>query len=333
MKTLFRTFVSLSFVVCLAASAALAQSAASADLEGVVTDASGAAIPGAALTVTNSETGVGRQSVTNMAGRYRIAALPAGEYELRASKDGFASVDRKGLLLHVGQVATLDIQLPVAGGMEKITVTESAPIIETGRAAVGAVVNREEIASLPSNGRDFLSYSTTVAGVTAQQTSGQGSGLSFNGQRGRSNNISVDGADNNGQLNGNNRLTMSQEAVREFQVVTNQFAPEFGGAGGGLVNVVSRSGTNDFHGNVFLFARNEALDGTQCLRHRRREASLPPQEHRRHPGRPSRAQQDVLLRGGRIHRAPRERRGLHLRRQRARGQLDPGRSGPSPTGA
>src|SRR5262245_59765626 len=125
-------------------------------------------------------------------------------------------------------------------------------MVEPGKASVGSVVDQNEISNLPINGRNFLDYSRTVAGVTAQQTSGQGSGLSFNGHRGRSNNLSIDGVDNNGQLNGNTRMAISQEAVREFQVVTNQFAPEFGNAGGGLVNVISRSGTNDLHGSLFL---------------------------------------------------------------------------------
>ena len=126
-------------------------------------------------------------------------------------------------------------------------------------------MDQGEIDNLPINGRNFLDFSRTVAGVTPQQTSGEGSGLSFNGQRGRSNSLSIDGAENNGELNGNTRLTMSQEAVREFQVVTNMFAPEFGNAGGGLVNVVSRSGANDFHGNIFYLMRNEALDGRNAF--------------------------------------------------------------------
>ena len=255
----------LLLIVSVIAAPAWAQSGTAADLEGIVTDAAGGAVADASLVVVNVETGITRQSATNALGRYRVSALPVGEYELRVTKAGFASVERKGLVLQVGQVATLNIELPVATQFQQVTVSESAPIIEAGRANVGAVVNRNEIDSLPINGRNFLNYSLTVAGVTAQQTSGQGSGLSFNGQRGRSNNISIDGADNNGQLNGNSRLTMSQEAVREFQVVTNQFAPEFGQAGGGLVNIVSRSGTNEFHGNLFLFARDEALDGRNAF--------------------------------------------------------------------
>ncbi len=242
-----------------------AQSATAADLEGTVTDPAGGTISGAELVATNIETGSTRQGTTNSLGLYRIPALAAGSYKLRISKTGFAGVERQGLTLQIGQVVTLDIQLPVAAQAQEVTISAAAPIVETGRASVGAVINRAEIDNLPTNGRNFLDFSRTVAGVTGQQTSGQGSGISFNGQRGRSNNIVIDGATGNGQLNGNTRLTMSQDAVREFQVVTNQFAPEFGNAGGGLVNIVSRSGTNEYHGNLFLFARNEALDARNAF--------------------------------------------------------------------
>ena len=260
-----RTTLALLCALFLFAPAAAPQSSTSADLEGTLTDQAGAAIPSATVVVINRETGVERRGESNALGRYRVAALPASEYDLRITKDGFAVVERRGLILQVGQVATVDVALPLASQTQEITITEAAPMVETGRASVGAVVNRNDIDNLPINGRTFLDFSRTVAGVTAQQTSGQGSGLSFNGQRGRSNNLSVDGADNNGSLNGNTRLMMSQEAVREFQVVTNQFAPEFGNAGGGLVNVVSRSGGNDYHGNAFLFARDEALDGRNAF--------------------------------------------------------------------
>ncbi len=238
-----------------------AQSSNSADLQGTITDSAGGLIPDAALTVTNTETRVSRKGATNSVGHYRFPALPVGSYDLQVSKEGFAAVERKGLVLQVGQLATIDVELAVASQVQHVVVEAAAPIVEAGQVAAGAVVDRKEIDDLPINGRNFLDFSKTVAGVTAQQTSGEGSGLSFNGQRGRSNNLSIDGVENNGELNGNTRLTMSQDAVQEFQVVTNMFAPEFGNAGGGLVNVVSRSGTNDFHGNVFYLMRNEALDG------------------------------------------------------------------------
>jgi hypothetical protein len=248
----------------LAPAAVIAQSASGADLEGTIRDDTGAALPGVTIVATNVDTGVQRTTFSN-----RRSLSPAGAagrgYTLTVSLDGFATVERTGLVLQVGQVATMDIVLPLAGVEETVTVTQAAPIVETGRTQVGAVVSRTEIDNLPINGRNFLDFSTTVAGVTGQQMSGQGSGLSFNGQRSRSNNISIDGADSNGQLNGNTRLTLSQEAVREFQVVTSQFAPEFGRAGGGLVNIVSKSGTNLFAGNAFLFVRDESFDARNAF--------------------------------------------------------------------
>lgn len=247
------------------ASSLAAQSSNSADLTGTVTDASGAVIPGASLTVVNTETRISRTGVTSSLGRYRLPALPVGSYDLQVAKEGFASVERKGLVLQVGQLATIDVELPVASQSQRVVVEAAAPIVETSQVSTGAVVDHTEINELPINGRNFLDFSRTVAGVTQQATSGEGSQLSFNGQRGRSNSLSIDGVENNGELNGNTRLTMSQEAVQEFQVVTNMFAPEFGNAGGGLVNVVSRSGTNDFHGDLFYLMRNEALDGRNAF--------------------------------------------------------------------
>ncbi len=245
---------------CFAAPPADAQNASGGDFQGIVRDTTGGVLPGVTIVLTNTETGVERNSVTNEVGRYRIPAVPAGSYTLTVSLDGFATVQRSGLSLEVGQVSTVDITLPTAGVSQEVTVTAAAPIVERGRTQSGAVVSRTEIENLPSNGRDFLSFSTVVAGVTGQQMSGQGSGISFNGQRARSNNISLDGVDANGALNGNTRQTISQEAVREFQVVTSQFAPEFGRAAGGLVNIVSRSGTNDFRGNAFVYIRDESMD-------------------------------------------------------------------------
>jgi len=242
-----------------------AQNSVGGDFEGTVRDATGGVLPGATLVLTNVETGVARTTITNETGRYRMPAVPAGAYRIEVSLDGFATVQRAGLSLEVGQVLTVDVTLPPAGVSQEVTVTAAAPIIERGRTQSGAVVSRTEIENLPSNGRDFLSFSTVVAGVTNQQMSGQGSGISFNGQRARSNNISLDGVDANGALNGNARQTISQEAVREFQVVTSQFAPEFGRAAGGLVNIVSRSGTNEFRGNAFVYLRDESMDARNAF--------------------------------------------------------------------
>jgi hypothetical protein len=248
---------SLSMVSC---TAMHAQSAVYSDLEVFVQDPAGATVQGSQLTLIQQTTGVERHAQTDQGGHYRFTALPVGAYELDVQKDGFSTVQRKGLILQVGQIATLNIQMSVASTQQNVVVNGNAPIVDVDRTTLGAVVNQAEIDNLPINGRDFLNFAPTVAGVTPQQTSGQGSGLSFNGQRGRSNNIMMDGVENNGQLNGDVRTTISQDAVQEFQVVTNQFAPEYGNAGGGLVNIVTKSGGNQYHGDLFYFARDASMD-------------------------------------------------------------------------
>src|SRR5262249_30115560 len=201
-----------------------AQSANTADLAGSVRDSSGSAMSQVEITVTNQATGIARRTLTQDTGFYRLPSLAAGHYTVRAARAGFADAERSGVTLEIGAVATVDLTMAVASQTQSVSVSSGAPMVEAQRASVGTVVNSREIEGLPINGRNFLDFAATVSGVTPQQTSGQGSGLSFNGQRGRSNSIVLDGADNNGQLNGNVRLTISQEAVQEFQVVTNQFS-------------------------------------------------------------------------------------------------------------
>ncbi len=239
----------------------LAQSSVTADLNIYVQDQSGALVSGAQLTITQVDTGVSRTAVTDNAGSYRFTALSVGTYRLNVKKDGFASLNQSGITLQVGEIATLHETMKLASVQQQETVSaEDVPIVQPERTTIGAVVDKVEVEDLPINGRNFLDFSTTVAGVTPQQTSGQGSGLSINGQRGRSNNILIDGVENNGQLNGNVRSTISLDAVQQFQVVTDQYAAEFGDAGGGIVNVVTKSGTNAYHGDVFYFARDASMD-------------------------------------------------------------------------
>jgi len=258
-----RSTIPLLVVFSLLAVAAGAQTGA--DLHGFVRDPSGSPAAGVAVVVENVDTATRRETLSDAAGRYRFPSLPPGRYKLVASLLGFTPAERAGLELQVGQDADVDVTLGLPGLEEAILVTEAAPVVDSGRTQLGTVINRKDIEHLPINGREFLDFARTVPGVAAQQTGGQGSGLSFNGQRGRSNNISVDGADSNGQLNGNVRLTLSQEAVQEFQVVTNQFAPEYGRAGGGLVNVVSKSGSNRYTGSAFGFFRDESLDSRNAF--------------------------------------------------------------------
>jgi hypothetical protein len=235
-----------------------------ADLEGTVVDQSGAVLAGASVIVKNVDTNVTRTATTNERGRYTAAALPPGTYDVTVNLQGFAPQTQTGIVLLLGQSITVDFRLTVAGTAEQLTVTGESPVVEVTNTAVSSVLNRQQIENLPINGRNFISFSVITPGVTTDRTPQQGasatSGLSFTGQRARSNNIMVDGLDNNDQVVGAVRASFSQEAVREFQVLTNSYSAEFGKATGGVVNIVTKSGTNNLHGNAFYYFRDDALN-------------------------------------------------------------------------
>jgi hypothetical protein len=235
-----------------------------ADLTGVVTDESGGVLPGTTVLVTNTETNAVRTATTDERGQYYVAALPPGTYRIDVTLSGFAPRRRDSVVLQIGQSATFDVVLNVAGTTAEVSVTAEAPLVQANRTEISSVVSQQQIEDLPINGRNFISFSVITAGVTTDRTPQQGasatSGLSFAGQRARSNNIMVDGLDNNDQVVGAVRATFSQEAVREFQVLTNSYSAEFGKAAGGVVNIVTKSGTNEFRGNAFAYFRDDALN-------------------------------------------------------------------------
>ncbi len=251
-------------ILCLPSAVRAQSRATTADLVGVVTDSSQAVLPGVTVTATNADTNLTRSATTDDAGRFALPALPPGVYNLRAELGGFAAQTREQLTLHLGDSLIIDFVMPVAGQSERVTVTGDAPVVDTQRTAVATVVTQRQIEDLPINGRNFISFSVITPGVSTDQTPQQGasatSGLTFAGQRARSNNITVDGLDNNDSIIGSVRAVFSQEAVREFQVLTNSYSAEFGKATGGVVNIVTKSGTNMTSGNAFLFFRDESLN-------------------------------------------------------------------------
>ncbi|HSP17704.1 MAG TPA: carboxypeptidase regulatory-like domain-containing protein [Thermoanaerobaculia bacterium] len=234
-----------------------------ADLEGTVQDQTGAVLPGVTVTATNQATNQSRTAVTDKDGRYYIGALQPGLYTIGAELAGFAPQQRKDTRLVIGQLADIHLTMR-AGTAEAIVVSAKAPVVDTTETSVSTVVGQEQIDNLPTNGRNFLSFSVITPGVTNDRTPQQGasatSGLTFGGQRARSNNIMVDGVDNNDPIVGAVRATFSQEAIQEFQVLTNSYSAEFGKASGGVVNIITRSGTNEMRGNVFEFFRNKSLN-------------------------------------------------------------------------
>jgi hypothetical protein len=238
--------------------------ATTADLGGTVVDQSAAVLPGATVTAQNVDTNYERSAITDERGHFLIPALPPGTYHVRAEMQGFTPRTLEHVVLALGSLVDVRLALNVAGGQETVQVSGDAPVIDTQRTVVSTVISQAQIEHLPINGRNFIGFSLLAPGVVSDRTPQQGasgtSGLSFAGQRARSNNITVDGLDNNDAIIGAVRATFSQEAVREFQVLTNAYSAEFGKASGGVVNIVTKSGTNSFAGNVFFFGRDGALN-------------------------------------------------------------------------
>jgi outer membrane receptor protein involved in Fe transport len=255
----------------LAVSPASAQSlAAGGEIEGTVTDQTGGVLPGVTVTLRDQERGIVREIQTDAAGRYRAPLLAVGTYEITVAADGFATTRRTDLELTVGSTLTVDIALPIAAA-DEIVVTAEAPTLEPGRVHQASTVNERSVANLPVNGRNFIDFVLTTPGVTRDVRLGD---ISFAGQRGTLNSLVVDGADNNntffGQAlgrtgSGRAPYQFSQDAVQEFQVNRNAYSAEYGRAGGAVINVVTKSGTNEFHGSLFEFYRDTDLNANSWV--------------------------------------------------------------------
>jgi hypothetical protein len=254
-----------------AAPVATAQAQANAaDLQGYVRDPQGAVVSGAAVAARNKATGLSREATTNGEGFYKIVNLPPGDYEVTVSAANFSRATVPNVTVTVGQRADLDIPLQAGGVSESVTVSEaSTQIIETSRTAVTNTIERQRIENLPINQRDYLGFATTISTVGRGNDRPIGpapsSGLNIGGQRGRSTLVQVDGADNTDNSVNASMSTVSQEAVQEFQVAVNSYAPEFGRATGGIINVVTKGGTNDFRGNVFGFLRHRSFQARNAF--------------------------------------------------------------------
>ena len=237
----------------------------SASLSGTVTDPSGAIVAGAKVTVSNVATGLVRSLTTTDAGFFNFVRLPVGIYNLDVQQGGFNSVKIDGLPLSVGGQTSLDLKLQVTSATASVDVNTDLPLVETPRVNTATAVNEKAIRDLPINGRNFLDFTVLTPGVVRDPRGGD---LSFGGQRGTANSLLIDGGDSNnlffGQSSGRagtrNPYTFSQDAVQEFQVNTNGYAPEIGRAGGGVINVVTKSGTNALHGTAFWFFRDRAMN-------------------------------------------------------------------------
>jgi hypothetical protein len=266
--------VALAFVVGGAGLVRAQQGVTSATLGGRVEDADGAAVGGVTVVVAHLDTGGRLTAVSDEEGRYRFAYLPVGAYRLSAERPGFAAYSRE-LVLTLGQAADLTVRLSVAGIEESVEVSDAAGALEVSRAQLSETILPREVDGLPLNGRNYLDLALLVPGASrtntgsvqrfAETSAVAGTGLSFAGQRNLNNGFVVDGLSSNDDAANLAGTSFSQEVVREFQVITAGGIAEFGRAAGGVVNVVTKSGTKEFRGRVYGFLRNQRLDARNPL--------------------------------------------------------------------
>ena len=264
-----RIFVVLSifgFALC-GGSRAIAQ-LSSAAINGTVRDASGAVIAGADLTLRNTSTGVERQTATNSTGNYAFVDITPGSYTLQVIKTGFAKAQQNAVVLTVNQTAEFDFTLTVGSQVQRVTVTSAAAQLKTTTSNLGTVFNRVSVNDLPLNGRNFTQLLTLAPGSSPQNDSQTGdhsirTGVTafpaVNGQGNRSNLFLLDGVNDEQAFSGY-AVPPIVDDIQEFKMQSHNDQSQFGGVLGGIVNVVTKSGTDQYHGDVWEFLRNDALD-------------------------------------------------------------------------
>lgn len=232
-----------------------------ASITGIVTDSAQAVVPGAKITVRNLDTGITRTVESNQEGYYTVPNLDPGRYELVVQVEGFKTYRFPELILQVGQVLRHDVELQIGAVTESVTVTTSVPTIETERGAiVGDVIVHQEIQELPLEGRDFTDLAFLVPGVFPKAQGGQGSAMNIHGARATNTNFYVDGFDNRNPRGAAAQARPNLDAVQEFKMEVSGYSAEYGRYAGGILNVVLRSGTNNFHGSLFEYLRNDIFD-------------------------------------------------------------------------
>ena len=274
-----RRSLAVAAALLLTAAAAFAQTA-SGTLSGIVTDTSGASLDGATVTARNVDTGATRRALTDSAGRYSMPNLAPGDYEVQVELTGFTTVVRSGVVLTVGGTTVQDVNLSVGQLTEKVTVTASEPLVETTKIDLSRVIIEREIQSLPNIGRNFVDFVKLSSGVAIgrenvgggpfkEPDTGVGAAaaprLTFGGQQELNTMVQVDGVDNVQTFTGLPRATPSQEAVKEFRILNSTYLAEYGRALGGFVNIVTKSGSNDYSGSAYYFGMDDALAARSIL--------------------------------------------------------------------
>ena len=263
----FSLLIAPCLVLTLLAGTAVAQRT-NASIRGTVTDTTGGVLPGATVTVNNEETGLTRATVTNSDGIYAVGQLPVGRYKVDVELNGFKTASRTSVLLRVADDYSIDFQLATGAISETVTVEASSTPVRVLGGDVSGVVTGEQVRELPLNGRNFLQLATLMPGVSAPDALNvkdkgllSGSDMSVSGGDVTANIWTVDGANNNDV--GSNRTILvypSLEAIEEFKILRNSYGPEFGGAGGAQINIVTRGGANQYRGSGFYSGRSDALN-------------------------------------------------------------------------
>src|SRR5205809_1178970 len=247
---------------------------ATATIVGVVKDTSGALIPGVSITVKHTETGQTRTAISSDSGSYNVPLLPVGAYEISTTMPGFKQQVRSGINLVIGQQAVIDLTLEVGAAAEQITVSEEAPLVNTTLSSTSGLITEQQVKDLPLNGRSFDQLLVLNAGVVNNASNMGGGGgfpaFSVAGHRQETNRFMINGVDWIGgnathqfvTPSGASSQLLGVEAVREYNVLEHTYGAEYGKRAGGQVSIVTSSGTNDWHGNVFEYHRNSALDAT-----------------------------------------------------------------------
>ncbi len=244
-------------------------------ITGIVTDQAGAVIPTAKVTITSQSTGVTSAIASDSQGYFTSAPIKADTYSVIATAPGFQSQTQAGIILRVQDRLNLNFKMAVGQTSQSVLVTNQTPVIDSQTSSLGTVVSSSTITEMPLNGRNYLQLAGLSTGViqtsfgSNSQTNGNTGGSSgqpgqvtfaSNGARGTLNNFLLDGMDNNSNDNGGNIIYTNSDAIQEFKIQTNSYSAEFGRSGGAVINAVTKSGTNSYHGDVFEFFRNSALD-------------------------------------------------------------------------
>jgi hypothetical protein len=252
----------LSFLAILNVTSAYSQGAV-AEVNGVTVDQSGAVLPGVTVTLTEESTGLVRSVVSNETGRFSIPALQPGRYTMRAELPGFQTQSQMGIAVNVGQALTINLTLPVGGLQDQITVTGEAPLIEVTSTELGKNLSTAEIENLPMQGREQYALLQLVPGLTPSLTAGsfEGAVYNANGRDAGSNQFMLDGQSNkDDRTMAQPQARVTVDSMAEFQVLTHEYGAEYGGSTGVIVNAITRSGTNQFHGRTFFYYQDEKLN-------------------------------------------------------------------------